>query len=202
MLLTIIDFLAVISFTISGVLVALKTKLDAFGILIIGFITATGGGTIRDLLLGVRPVFWLIDTSIVYTIICTTILAIVFRKYLKILNKSLFLFDTLGLALYTISGIEKSLIINSNPVICIAIGIITACFGGVLRDILCQRIPVIFRKEIYATTCMLGGITYFGLHQISPQNSLVINSLSILVIIIIRILAVKYKLKLPYLYKS
>ncbi|GLB50304.1 trimeric intracellular cation channel family protein [Neptunitalea lumnitzerae] len=202
MILEIIDILGVVSFTISGVLVALRKKLDAFGVLIIGFVTATGGGTLRDLLLGVRPIWWLIDTRVVYTIIITALVSIVLRKYLKSVSRSLFLFDTIGVAMYTIAGIEKSLIINLDPVICVAIGIITACFGGVIRDILCRRIPVIFKKEIYATTCMLGGITFFALRQILPGNSVIINITSVMVIIIIRILAVKYKLQLPSLYKE
>ncbi|MFI2744140.1 trimeric intracellular cation channel family protein [Zhouia sp. PK063] len=200
MLLNIIETLGIISFVISGVMVAMQKKLDPFGILIIAFVTSTGGGTLRDLLLGVRPIFWLIDTSVVYTIIITTVVAIILRRYLKVLSKSLVLFDTIGIALYTIAGIEKSLAASLNPIICVAIGILSACFGGVIRDILCRRIPVIFKKEIYATACIIGGSAYFGLLYLIPNRNNIINIISILLIIIIRILAVRYKLQFPSIY--
>lgn len=202
MLLTIVDVLGIIAFAISGVMVGLRKKLDPFGILIVAFVTATGGGTLRDLLLGVRPIFWLHNTLFVYTIIGTVCTAIIFRKYLKMVSTSLFLFDTIGLGMYTIAGIEKSLVIALDPVICMAIGIITACFGGVIRDILCRRIPVIFRKEIYATACIAGGLTYFAMRYILPHNPEINYSIAIMVIIIIRIIAVKLKLKLPSLYQQ
>lgn len=202
MFVNLIDILGTIAFAISGVMVALNKKLDIFGVLIIAFVTAIGGGTLRDLLLGVHPIFWLTDTNTVYIIMATTAVAIVFRKYLKVVSKSLILFDTLGIGFYTIVGIEKSLLVNLDPMMCVAIGTITACFGGVIRDILCQRIPVIFRKEIYATACILGGATFFALRSFIPSYPQLLNIIPILVVIVVRIIAVKYKLRLPNLYKS
>lgn len=200
MLLYVIDILGTVAFAISGVMVAMRKKLDPFGIFIIAFVTATGGGTVRDLLLGVRPISWLTDTTTFYTILCATIGAIVFRKYLKMLSKSLFLFDTIGIGLYTIAGIEKSILVNLSPEICVAIGTISACFGGVIRDILCREIPIIFHKEIYATACILGGVSYFVLKFFFPDHIEYIFIPSILVVITVRILAVRNHLRLPSIY--
>tara|TARA_R110002051_G_scaffold5108_2_gene27355 strand:- start:22812 stop:23423 length:612 start_codon:yes stop_codon:yes gene_type:complete len=197
----IIDILGTIAFAISGVLVAMDKKLDAFGVLIIAFVTAVGGGTLRDLLIGIKPVGWLNAPLHLLIIVVTVLLAIIFVKQLKHIRKSLFLFDTIGIGLYTMVGVEKGLAAELSPVMCIALGTITACFGGVIRDILCNEIPVIFRKEIYATVCILGGLVYFLLIQFPIQNT-VAYSLAILTIIIMRVLAVRFKISLPNIYRE
>jgi uncharacterized membrane protein YeiH len=197
----IIDLLGTIAFAISGVLVAMDKKLDVFGVLIIAFVTAVGGGTLRDLLIGIRPVGWLNAPMNLLLIIITVLLAIIFVKQLKYIRKSLFLFDTIGIGLYTMVGIEKGLAANLSPVMCIVLGTITACFGGVVRDILCNEIPVIFRKEIYATVCILGGLVYFLLIQF-PIDNTISYSMAILTIIIMRVLAVQFKISLPNIYNK
>jgi len=197
----IIDILGTIAFAISGVLVALNKKMDPFGVFIIAFVTSVGGGTLRDMLIGRTPVFWMNDMTFIYVISATTIVSVVLRNKLNYLRKSLFLFDTIGIALYTIIGVQKGLDANLHPIICIALGTMTACFGGVIRDILCNEIPVIFRKEIYATACILGGLTYFLLLQfLEDRNYLFI--IAGLVVILVRILAVRFKISLPSLYKD
>jgi uncharacterized membrane protein YeiH len=113
----------------------------------------------------------------------------------------LFLFDTIGIGLYTVVGIEKGLAIGLHPILCIALGTITACFGGVIRDILCNEIPVIFRKEVYATACILGGITYFVLRELPIDNNIVFV-ISGSVVIAVRLIAVKFKISLPSLYRD
>ncbi|SEB40727.1 Uncharacterized membrane protein YeiH [Maribacter dokdonensis] len=197
----IIDILGTIAFAISGVLVAMDKRLDVFGVLIIAFVTAVGGGTLRDLLIGIKPVGWLNAPIHLLIIVVTVLLAIIFVKQLKYVRKSLFLFDTIGIGLYTMVGIEKGLAADLLPVMCIALGTITACFGGVIRDILCNEIPVIFRKEIYATVCILGGLVYFVLIQF-PIDDTIAYSLAILTIIIMRVLAVRFKISLPNFYKN
>jgi len=197
----IIDILGTIAFAISGVLVAMDKRLDVFGVLIIAFVTAVGGGTLRDLLIGIKPVGWLNAPIHLLIIVVTVLLAIIFVKQLKYVRKSLFLFDTIGIGLYTMVGIEKGLAADLLPVMCIALGTITACFGGVIRDILCNEIPVIFRKEIYATVCILGGLVYFVLIQF-PIKDTIAYSLAILTIIIMRVLAVRFKISLPNIYKN
>ncbi|MGB5459881.1 MAG: trimeric intracellular cation channel family protein [Eudoraea sp.] len=195
------DLLGTVAFAISGVLVAMDKRLDLFGVFIIAFVTAVGGGTLRDLLIGNTPVAWMLESTYIITIIGTVILAIIFREKLRYLRKSLFFFDTLGIGLYTMVGIEKGLNVNLLPVMCIILGTITASFGGVIRDILCNEIPVIFRKEIYATACVVGGLSYFLLRKL-PLGDEYVYMASFLIVIGIRLVAVKYKIALPSIYKS
>ncbi len=196
----IIDILGTIAFAISGVLVALNKKMDPFGVLIIAFVTAVGGGTLRDVMIGVEPVSWITNMTYVYVIIGATVFAVVLRNKINYLRTSLFLFDTIGIGLYTVVGIETGLKAGLHPVICIALGTVTACFGGVIRDILCNEIPVIFRKEIYATACIIGGLIYFLLRKFMADTNLIVV-VAIIVVIVIRLIAVKFKISLPSLYK-
>ncbi|WP_298487166.1 trimeric intracellular cation channel family protein [uncultured Maribacter sp.] len=196
-----IDILGTIAFAISGVLIAMEKKLDLFGVFIIGFVTAVGGGTVRDLLIGSVPVTWIKEPVYMVTIAVTVIVSILFVNKLKYIRKSLFLFDTIGIGFYTLIGIEKGISAELTPIMCIALGTITASFGGVIRDILCNEIPVIFRKEIYATVCILGGAIYFLL-LLTPLKVDYAFVASIISIISLRILAVKYKISLPNIYRS
>lgn len=196
-----IDILGVVAFSISGVLTSMKKEMDPFGILIIASVTSVGGGTLRDVLIGI-PVAWMSDLTYVYVIIATTIFAMIFRNKLSYFRRSLFLFDTIGIGLYTLIGIERALEAGFSPIICVAIGTMTACFGGVLRDILCNEIPVIFKtKEIYATACILGGIVYFLLRYLAVAEGLVFI-ISGLVVILVRTSAVYFKIKLPSVYSK
>ncbi|MEL6304800.1 MAG: trimeric intracellular cation channel family protein [Bacteroidota bacterium] len=195
------DILGTIAFAISGVLVAMDKRLDLFGVLIIAFVTAIGGGTLRDLLIGNTPVTWIQDLTYVIVIPITVVLAILFAKQLKFLRRSLFLFDTIGMGLYTMVGIEKGLEVNLAPVICIALGTMTASFGGVLRDILCNEIPVIFRREIYATACIAGGGLYFLLMLFNTPEKIA-YAIGVLAVIAIRIWAVKMNIGLPNIYSN
>ncbi|WP_306352838.1 trimeric intracellular cation channel family protein [Flavobacterium sp. '19STA2R22 D10 B1'] len=192
----IIEILGTMAFAISGVLTGMSKKMDPFGVFIIGLFTAVGGGTLRDVLIGRTPVGWMRDLNSLYVIILGFFLALVFRKKLDSFRKSLLLFDTIGLGVFTIVGIEKGLEINLNPVICIALGTMTACFGGVSRDILCNEIPVIFRKEIYATICIVGGAIFFGLRAMGMTED-VLYVVTTGIIIAIRLMAVKYRWSLP-----
>ena len=195
-----IDILGTIAFAISGVLVAMEKKLDVFGVFIIAFVTAIGGGTLRDVLIGNTPVVWMRNHTYLLVVLTTVVFAIIFVNQLKYLRKTLFLFDTIGIGLFTLVGIEKGLAAELSPVMCIALGTITACFGGVIRDILCNEIPVIFRKEIYATACILGGFGYF-IFQKLPIDLTYAYLGAILIIIVIRMVAVKFKISLPRIYK-
>jgi uncharacterized membrane protein YeiH len=196
-----IDILGTIAFAISGVLVAMQKRMDPFGILIIAFVTAIGGGTLRDILIGITPVGWMKDMTFTYVILGSTFFAIIVRNRINYLRTSLFLFDTIGIGLYTVVGIEKGLNAGLHPIICIALGTISACFGGVIRDMLCNEIPVIFRKEIYATACILGGMIYFAMRYLPIDNN-VIFVIAGAVVITARLLAVKFKISLPSLYKK
>jgi len=196
-----IDILGTIAFAISGVLVAMHKKMDPFGILIIAFVTAIGGGTLRDILIGQTPVGWMTNMTFTYVILASSVFAVVFRNKINYLRTSLFLFDTIGIGLYTVVGVEKGISAGLHPIICIALGTISACFGGVIRDILCNEIPVIFRKEIYATACIFGGLTYFLIRKLPIDNNFVFIIAGV-VVILIRVIAVKFKISLPSLYKD
>ena len=170
------------AFAMSGALTAMNKKLDPFGVFIIAFVTAVGGGTLRDVMIGRTPVGWMQDLKYVYVILIGFILAILFRKKFDKLRTSLFLFDTIGLGVFTLIGLEKGINIGLHPVICIAIGTMTACFGGVTRDILCTEIPVIFRREIYATICILGGIVFFILRKLNLEDDILYLITSLFII--------------------
>lgn len=200
MIFSILDILGTVAFAISGSLAAINKKFDFFGVLIIALATAIGGGTLRDLLIGNTPVSWLMNLQTFYIIIISAIITVIFRRKLGILRTSLFLFDTIGIGIFTIVGIEKGLSVDLSPVVCILLGTITACFGGVTRDILCNEIPVIFRKEIYATACLLGGLMFFILKYFSVNDNFIYIATAG-TIIVIRVLAVKYRWSYPQIEK-
>lgn len=191
-----LDLSGTLAFAISGALAGREKRFDLFGISILAFATAIGGGATRDIMIGATPVMWLKNMSYFYTILLGVLMALVFFKKLLFLRYSLFLFDTIGLAVFTLTGIEKGMNIGLHPVICITLGTITASFGGVIRDILAHQTPVIFRREIYATACIAGGALYYLLRYFQlPQNIIYIGTTGI--ILLIRLLAVTYKWQLP-----
>lgn len=193
-----IDLIGTMAFAASGALTAMDKKFDPFGVFIIAFVTAVGGGTLRDVLIGKTPVGWMLQLEYVYVIIIGFFLSILFRKKFDKLRTSLFLFDTIGLGVFTLIGIEKGIAVGLHPVICIALGTMTACFGGVIRDILCNDIPIVFQKEIYATICILGGIVFFGLKELH-LNEVVLRLITASLIIVVRLMAVKFEWQLPSL---
>ena len=151
-----LDLLGTASFAISGALFAIKKRMDTLGVFIIAFVTAVGGGTLRDMLIDAHRITWMVNLQYIYTIFVAVVFAIIFRKKIENLSKSLFLFDTIGLGIFTIVGTEIGLQNGFHPIICVSLGMITATFGGVIRDTLSNEIPLIFHKEIYATACILG----------------------------------------------
>lgn len=195
-LFNILDLLGTVAFAISGALAAMNRKLDLFGIFIIAFVTAIGGGTLRDVLIGNTPVTWMEDNIYFYLIGVVTVLSIIFRDKIYYLKTSLFLFDTIGLGVFTITGVEIGLRNELDPIVCIALGAMTGTFGGVIRDILVAEIPVIFRKEIYATASLTGGLGFIILYYLGI-NTDVIYIVTSLIIIAIRLIVVKYKISLP-----
>ena len=194
--LQVIDILGTFAFAVSGAFSAMERKLDPFGILIISFATAIGGGTIRDLMVGNLPVNWLHNDTAIWVIFTTAIISMLFGSYIKQLTTTLFLFDALGLGLFTIAGIEIGLRYGFSSSICIALGTVTACFGGVIRDVLLNKVPLIFRREIYALACISGGSVYFILRYLGWSDDRT-GITCILLIFLIRIIAVRFNLALP-----
>ncbi|MEJ5992900.1 trimeric intracellular cation channel family protein [Pedobacter sp. Du54] len=191
-----IETLGTIAFAISGSFAAMQRRLDPFGVLIIAFVTSIGGGTVRDLLLGDTPVAWMRDVNYCLLILVTSLLTIFFKSYIKKFKVTLFLFDSLGLGLFTLVGVQKGIIFGLSPGICVALGTITGCFGGIIRDTLLNTIPLIFRREIYATACILGGVLYFALVRFNLEAD-VAKVIVISFIFTLRIVVVRYKLALP-----
>ncbi|MCB6900705.1 trimeric intracellular cation channel family protein [Hoylesella buccalis] len=192
-----IEFVGTFAFAISGIRHAAAKNFDWFGGFVCGIAVAIGGGTIRDVMIGVTP-FWM--TSSIY-IICTVLaqlFVIVFSKFLKRLDNTWFVFDTLGLALFTIAGIQKSLAYDFPFWVAIIMGCMTGSAGGVIRDVLLNNVPIIFQKEIYAMASIIGGIVYWVLISLDVDVSITVVS-SFLVVCVIRFLAVRYHLSLPRL---
>ncbi len=192
-----IEILGTLAFAISGIRHAAARRYDWFGGFVCGFVVAIGGGTLRDVMLGVTP-FWM--TSPMY-IVCTFLaqaMVILFARLLRHLDNAWFFFDTLGLALFTIAGIQKTLVCGHPFWVAIAMGCITGSAGGVIRDLLLNRPPVIFRKEIYAMASILGGLVYWLMTSLHVNVAVTVVVVFV-IIVAVRILAVKYHLSLPIL---
>ena len=197
MLLVIVEYLGTFAFAISGIRLASSKQFDLFGAFVVGFATAVGGGTTRDLLLGVTP-FWLATPSY---LVCTgfaLIFVMIFSQYLIRMENTFFIFDTIGLGLFVLVGIEKSLALGHPLWVSIIMGMITGAVGGIIRDILINEEPLIFRKEIYASACILGGIIFGILHSLHV-NTIVIQIAAIVTVIVTRIIAVRFRIGLPVL---
>ncbi len=193
---TFINIGGTIAFAASGTLAGIRKKLDVFGLAVMAFVTSVGGGTIRDILIGHLPVRWILDSSIVLLILGVTGITILFKNRIEGLDKTLTFFDSLGLGFFTLRGIQEGIAIHLDIPSCLILGTITACFGGVIRDILLNEIPTLFRKEIYATACILGGIAFFLLQNLSFTTEIV-EIITILTIFGIRLIAVKMNISLP-----
>lgn len=194
---TIIDYLGTFAFAISGIRLASAKQFDWFGAYVVGAVTAIGGGTTRDLLLGYSP-FWMYQPSYLIVTGFALFFVICFGKYVIRLNNTFFIFDAIGLGLFTVVGIEKSLSAEFPMWVAVIMGTMTGALGGVLRDILINEVPLIFRKDIYAIACILGGFIYYiceslGFGHITTQ---LVTATSV---ILIRIISVKYHISLPVL---
>jgi len=194
----IVDLLGTFVFAISGALAAFGKKMyqDIFGVSFTAFITATGGGTLRDIILGVHPLAWVADESYLIAIFVGVLLVVFFRRYIKKIPKTLFLLDTIGVALYTILGVHRIMTKKINPLAAVLLGMFSAVFGGVLRDTLINEIPLIFKKEIYATACLAGAFLFVLLNYLKVDNNISFFA-GIVLIIVIRIISVRYKIALP-----
>ena len=197
----IIDILGTFSFAVAGAFAAMEKKLDPFGVLIISFVTAIGGGTIRDLLIGELPVAWLSSNTAAWVILTAAVITLFFGAYLRKFDRMLFLFDAAGLGLFTMIGLEKGIAHGLSPGICMMLGTVTGCFGGVLRDVLLNNVPLIFQKEIYALASMTGGAFFFLQLQLNVPGKIAF-AISILIVFFVRILARRLNWSLPRFYEK
>jgi len=195
-LLYILDLFGVAVFAISGALAAGRKSLDLLGVVVIAVVTAIGGGTTRDLLLDRHPIFWIADPTYLSVIIIAALFTIWFTRYQDPPEKALLLADALGLAVFTISGAQIAQEVISNGVIVVIMAAITGTVGGVIRDILSNDIPLILRKDIYATAAMAGATIYLLLQLTTfPSNINII--VGMLVVIALRLAAIQWELHLP-----
>lgn len=194
---TLFDYLGTFAFAISGVRLAAAKQFDIFGAYVVGFVTAVGGGTIRDLCLGITP-FWMIQPSYVIITALALLFTIIFRKWVVPLNVTFFLFDALGLGLFTVVGLEKSLAAGFPFWVNIIMGSITGAAGGMFRDVLINEVPLIFRKDIYAVACVGGGVLYYIL-KVCGCPSIIVQICTLVFVIMIRVLAVQFDVNLPSL---
>lgn len=195
-----IEFVGTFAFAISGIRPAAARHFDWFGGFVCGFAVAIGGGTIRDVMLGARP-FWMTSPVYVLCTILAQVVVILFGRYLKRLDNTWLLFDTLGLALFTIAGIQKSLAYGQPFWVAIIMGCITGAAGGMIRDILLNLEPVILRKEVYASASLAGGVVYWLLSRLGSPV-FVTAPVAFVVVCVIRFLAVKYHVSLPQLHEE
>lgn len=193
----IIEFLGTFAFAISGIRLASAKKFDLFGAFVVGFVTAIGGGTLRDLLINTVP-FWLESSVYLWATLLALIFVFIFHNQLIRLNNTFFIFDSIGLGLFVVVGVEKTLALGYDPWVAVIMGTITGSVGGMVRDVLINEIPLIFRKEIYALACVFGGVVFTALRSLET-NKIVTEVTTAVVVILIRTLAVKFHWHLPIL---
>ncbi len=189
------DYLGTFAFAISGIRLAAARRFDWFGAYVVGVVTAIGGGTVRDVLLNIPP-FWMVQPSYLFISLLALIFTISFRKYVVRLNNTVFLFDTIGIGLFTVVGVAKTFDCGYAWWLAIVMGTITGSFGGMIRDILINQTPLIFRKDIYATACLLGGAVYVGLLFTTVPIGIV-QFIAAFIVIAVRFIAVKYHISVP-----
>ena len=194
---TIIEILGTLAFAISGIRHAAAKHFDWFGGFVCGFAVAIGGGTLRDVMLGLPP-FWMTSPLYIVCTIVAQIFVISFSRMLRRLDNAWFFFDTLGLASFTITGIQKTIECGYPFWVAIIMGCITGAAGGVIRDVLLNKTPVVLRKEIYAMASIVGGLLYWVLTDMNV-NMAITGVATFVFIVTIRILAVKYHISLPVL---
>ncbi len=168
-----LDMFGVAGCAVAGTIQAYRRQLDPLGSLMIAAVSAIGGGTIRDLLLDRHPIFWLTDAHYLWVIIPVSLFVQVFFVQFEKIDKSLRIADAVGLATFTIIGIEAALSKGMSPLIAIFMGVTTSCFGGVVRDIICNEVPLVLHKEIYISASIAGGLCYFALQFFHAEQTVV-----------------------------
>lgn len=193
----IIEFAGTFAFAISGIRLASAKKFDWFGALVVGFVTAIGGGTLRDLFLNITP-FWMLSSVYLWCTVLALLFVIVFRKFLVHLNNTFFWFDSIGLGLFVVVGVERTMEMGFPFWVIIIMGTITGIFGGIIRDILINEIPIIFTQELYAVACIIGGAVFCLLIYLNVPLTIT-EIATALTVFLVRIIATKFQIKLPTL---
>ncbi|AGB08973.1 TPA: TRIC cation channel family protein [Vibrio parahaemolyticus] len=197
MLLYMIDLFGTAIFAVSGVLLAGRLKMDPFGVIVLGSVTAIGGGTIRDMALGATPVFWITDTTYLWVIFITCLLTMVLvRRPKRLAWWVLPVCDAIGLAVFVGIGVEKALAYNASGMVAVIMGVITGCGGGIIRDVLAREVPMVLRSEVYATACIIGGIFHTMAVSMGYDHSTALLA-GVISTLVIRLGAIRWHLSLP-----
>lgn len=194
---TLIDYIGTFAFAISGIRLAAAKNFDLFGAYVVGFVTAVGGGTIRDLFIGVTP-FWMSNPSYVIITGLSLVFVLLFRKWVVRMNNTIFIFDAIGIGLFTVVGIERTIGAGFPWWVAIIMGSITGAAGGMMRDVFINEVPLIFRKDIYALACVGGGVVYYiclhlGMSGVATGVTAAVS------VVLIRVLSVLFHIQLPSL---
>nr|WP_267135234.1 trimeric intracellular cation channel family protein [Halomonas dongshanensis] len=187
----------VVVFALSGVILACRSRMDPIGMLVLGAVTGIGGGTLRDLILGVRPVFWVTDPTYLWVILATVGLSLLGFHYIHRLSRGFLpIADAFGLALFTVIGTHKALLLGSAGIVAVMMGVMTGVAGGMIRDVLARRVPMVLREEVYATAAMAGGIAYVVL---SAMGAPLVPSIGVALLLTLglRLAAIRWHLALP-----
>ncbi|EPW6432201.1 TRIC cation channel family protein [Vibrio parahaemolyticus] len=197
MLLYMIDLFGTAIFAVSGVLLAGRLKMDPFGVIVLGSVTAIGGGTIRDMALGATPVFWITDTTYLWVIFITCLLTMILvRRPKRLAWWVLPVCDAIGLAVFVGIGVEKALAYNASGMVAVIMGVITGCGGGIIRDVLAREVPMVLRSEVYATACIIGGIFHTMAVSMGCDHSTALLA-GVISTLVIRLGAIRWHLSLP-----
>jgi len=192
-----LDLAGVTVFALSGVIVALRSRMDPFGMLVLAAVTGIGGGTLRDLVLGDTPVFWVADTTYLWVVVATVVLASIGFRYIHRLTRTFLpVTDAFGLALFTVIGAHRALELGSPAIVAVLMGLLTGVAGGVLRDVLADRVPMVLREEVYATAAIAGGVTFVGLDALGVGFTATVAA-SLAVTLCLRLAAIRWRLTLP-----
>ncbi|EJF4090950.1 TRIC cation channel family protein [Vibrio parahaemolyticus] len=197
MLLYMIDLFGTAIFAVSGVLLAGRLKMDPFGVIVLGSVTAIGGGTIRDMALGATPVFWITDTTYLWVIFITCLLTMILvRRPKRLAWWVLPVCDAIGLAVFVGIGVEKAIAYNASGMVAVIMGVITGCGGGIIRDVLAREVPMVLRSEVYATACIIGGIFHTMAVSMGYDHSTALLA-GVISTLVIRLGAIRWHLSLP-----
>lgn len=192
------DLIGTIVFAISGAIAARQHRMDIFGMFVLAFVTGVGGGTLRDVMIGSTPVFWIKQPIYVLMISLAVVITAICKKRLGSTRwkMGLLVFDAIGLGVFTVIGVQKGIDFGLHPLICIALGGVTGCFGGLIRDILRNEVPIILQKEVYVTASLFGGIIFILFREAGFESNW-IDIATVLTVIAIRLLAIRFNLNLP-----
>ena len=196
MLLYYLDLAGVAVFAVSGVLAARDRKLDLLGVIVVAAITAIGGGTLRDLLLDRHPIFWVTDAWYLMVIIAAALLTVAYVRIRPPPGITLLVADTLGLALFALSGAQMAEAARCPPLIVVLMGTMTGVTGGILRDVITAQVPLILRREIYATAAIVGVAAYLAMHAVGMPRAVAFGG-GMIVVVVLRLTALRWRWHLP-----